>query len=330
MGNSVHMPVASMVTIPYPRLALRRSLCLVLLMYLTSACSLLTGGKVLFDQQDSQVGVQTDPTVHRGPAPTENNHPAQLTTEEVRVLLGSLMVSGWSGTLVGILERPRPIPVFTELELNRIASPVAAAFQQATPSERVFFSLPKSQTTYSEERTTGALFLRGRYLHVVLTDHSAFTRADTAGGEVKDLRDTKGMKLWVTAPATAATVPDAEEPRWAHFETVHVSLNAKEVIAARNRPASPSADVSPSISLHPSEAVGAGAKSNGPADTTGNQTDELRLQVRELTTSNLELRNRLDTQLKQMQALQDQLTKLQQDLDSARAKSKTPRRSTTP
>lgn len=329
MGNSVHMPVMSRMTTTFPLQRVRRTLCLVVLLCLASACSLLTGGRVLYDQQDSQVGLQTDPTVHRGPAPTENNHPAQLTPEEMRVLLGSLLVSGWSGTIVGILEQPRPLPVFTNLELNRIAAPLAAALQQAAPTERVFFSLPKSQTTYNEERTTGALFLRGRYLHVVLTDHSAFTRADTAGEEVKDLRDTKGMKLWVAAPATAATVPDAEEPRWAHFETVHVSLNAKEVIALRSRPASPSAEASHSSPALTTNAAGSDAKSSRTPDATSIQADELHLQVRELTTSNLELRNRLDTQLKQMQALQDQLTQLQQDLDSARAKSKTPRKSST-
>ena len=327
MGNSVHMPVMSRVTTTNPLVKLRRSFCLVALLCLTSACSFLTGGRVLYDRQDSQVGLQTDPTVHRGPAPTENNHPAQLTPEEMRVLLGSLLVSGWSGTIVGILEHPRPVPVFTDLELSRIAAPIAAAFQQATPAERVFFSLPKSQTTYSEERTTGALFLRGRYLHVVLTDHSAFTRADTAGEEVKDLRDTKGMKLWVAAPATAATVPDAEEPRWAHFETVHVSLNAKEVIALKSRPASPSAEAAYSISAPATNAAGPGAKSSSPTDAASSQHDELHLQVRELTTSDQELRNRLDTQLKQMHALQDQLTQLQQDLDATRAKSKMPRKS---
>ena len=312
-----------------PLVKLRRSLCLVALMCLTFACSLLSGGKVLFDQQNSQVGLQTDPTVHRGPSPTENSHPAQLTTEEIRVLLGSLMVSGWSGTLVGLLEQPRPVPVFTDIELNRIAAPVAQAFQQASRTERVFFSLPKSQTSYSEERTTGALFLRGRYLHIVLTDHSAFTRADTAGGEVKDLRDTKGMKLWAAAPATAAMVPDAEEPRWAYFEKVHLSLNAKEVLALRNRPAAPSPEGSHSIPLPAANSTETGVKGSVPVDATGSQAEELRLQVRELTTSNLELRNRLDNQRKQMQALQDQLTQIQQDLDSARAKSKTPRRSTT-
>lgn len=318
----------SMSHTPRPPRHWPRSFCLVLLMCLTSACSLWSGGTLLYNQQDTQVGLQADPTIRRAPSPTENHHPAELTTEEVRALLGSLMVSGWSGTLVGLLEQPRPLPVFTDTELNRIAEPIARAFQQAGPTERVFFSLPKSQTRYSEERTAGALFLRGRYLHVVLTDHSAFTAADTAGGEVKDLRDTKGMKLWVAAPATAATVPDAEEPRWAHFEKVHLSLNVKEVIALQHRSAAPSPEASPSLSIPAAASAGSGVKSGGSTEAPGNQTDELRLQVRELTTSNLELRNRLDSQHQQMQALQDQLLKLQQDLDSARSKSKTPRKST--
>ncbi|ULA68982.1 MAG: hypothetical protein LZF62_380171 [Nitrospira sp.] len=312
-----------------PLTGLRRTLCLLTVMCLASACSLVSGGKVLYDQQDSQIGLQSDPTVHRGPAPADNNHPALLTAEDIRVLLGSLMVSGWSGTLVGILEQPRPVSVFTDRELNRIAAPIAQAFQQAGPTERVFFSLPKSQTTYSEERTTGALFLRGRYLHIVLTDHSAFTGADTAGGDLKDLRDTKGMRLWAAAPATAAAVPDAEEPRWAHFEKVHLSLNAKEVIALRNRPAVPSPGGVSSIPTSVTNSASAGTKREGGADNLTSESDELHLQVRELTSSNLELRDRLNEQHKQMQALQDQLIKLQQDLDSARSKSKTPRKSTT-
>ena len=85
------------------------------------------------------MGLQPDPTISRGSSPTENQQPAQMTTEEIRVLLSSLMVSGWSGTLIGILEQPRPVPVFTDTELSRIAEPIARAFQQAGPTERVFF-----------------------------------------------------------------------------------------------------------------------------------------------------------------------------------------------
>lgn len=161
MGNSVRMPVMSRATTMSPPVNLRRSLCLAVLLCLTSACSLLAGGTVLYDQQGSQVGVQTDPTVHRGPAPMNNGHPAQLTPEEVRLLLGSLMVSGWSGTIVGILEQPRPVPVFTEMELNRIATPIAAAFQQAAPTERVFFSSPNHRRPTVKNGPPARFFYEG-------------------------------------------------------------------------------------------------------------------------------------------------------------------------
>lgn len=329
MGYSVHMRLAHLRT-TCTLTGMRRGIYLALLALLVSACSLATGGKVLYDQQDRQIGLQTDPTIRRAPSPTENNHPAQLTAEDIRTLLVSLMISGWSGTLVGVVEQPRPIPVFTEAELSHIAAPIALAFQQAGPTDRIFFSLPRSQTTYSEERTTGALFLRGRYLHVVITDHSAFTKADTAGGDVKDPRDMKGMKLWVAAPATRATVPDAEEPRWAHFETVHLSLNAKDIIALRSRAAEPSFEAShpipPPVKTSSSTVVNNGAT----AEPLTNQTDELRQQVRELTRSNLDLRDRLEDQHKQMQALQDQLVKAQQELDSARPKTKNSRKAPAP
>ena len=309
---------------------LRRGLCLALFGCLVSACSLPTEGKVLYDQQDRQIGLQVDPTIRRAPSPTENNHPAQLTAEDVRTLLVSLMVSGWSGTLLGVLEQPRPIPVFTEVELSHIAAPIALAFQQAGPTDRIFFSLPRSQTTYSEERTTGALFLRGRYLHVVITDHSAFTKANTAGGDVKDPRDMKGMKLWVAAPATRATVPDAEEPRWAHFETVHLSLNAKEIIALRSRAAEPSFEASHAIQMPVKTSSSTVVNNGATAEPLTNQTDELRQLVRELTRANVDLRDRLDNQHKQMQALQDQIVKLQQEIDSARSKPKNPRKTPAP
>jgi hypothetical protein len=84
---------------------------------------------------------------------------------------------------------------------------------------------------YSEDRTSGALFLRGRYLHVVVTDHSSVLQADTGGDNLKDIRDTKGLRLWIAKPAVEAVVPDVELPRWAPFETAHVSLNIKEVLA---------------------------------------------------------------------------------------------------
>ncbi len=162
---------------------------------------------------------------HASP-PVKNRHPAEFTPREIRSLVGSLEVSGWSGTLVGLFSHPQPKPVFTEAELVLLAEPLAAAFHEATPRERVFFAIQNLAASYDTDRTSGSLFFRDDYLHVILTDHYAFLKADPGGGETRDLRDTKGMKLWVVGPAQAAIVPDAKEPHWTAFEKIHISLTA--------------------------------------------------------------------------------------------------------
>lgn len=275
-----------------------------------SSCSFLTADRVVYDEQDIRIGLQADPTVSRSAHPVSNNHPADLSPEEIQSLLQTIQVSGWSGTLVGMLETPRPVPLFTAKQLSTISPSLAAAFHEAKPTERVFFSLPKPEVSYSEDRTEGSLFLRGRYLHVVVTDHSSFIQADTGGGELKDIRDTKGMKLWVAGPAQAATVPDAEEPRWAPFETVHLSLNVKDVMAqqAKTPPVRVSREGAVSRSSGPSPSL----QKSGQA---GVSTEDLQLQIRELTSSNLELRGRLEEQNKRME-------QLRLELDKAKSKSR--------
>ncbi|HLZ35350.1 MAG TPA: hypothetical protein VKP13_15180 [Nitrospira sp.] len=301
--------------------ALGLSLSLFLTCATVSACSSFASERLLYDQQGIRIGLEADPTVSRSDHSVLNNHPSDMTQKDIASLLQVIQVSGWSGALVGMLETPRPVPLFTAKELSTISGYLAAAFQQAKPTERVFFSLPKPGVAYSEDRTEGAMFLRGRYLHVVVTDHSSVIRADTGGGEVKDIRDTKGMKLWVAGPTQAATVPDAEEPRWAPFETVHISLNTKEVLAWKTKspPVHPDRErtmvpPAPSPSQPIPQAGGA----------VGSQ-DDVQLQIRELTSSNSELRGRLEEQNKRMQMLTDQLEQLRFELDKSKSKKQLPR-----
>jgi hypothetical protein len=286
-----------------------------------SGCSLMSTGRVLYDQQGIRIGVEPDPTVSRSEHPVQNNHPANLTAKELESLLRVVQVSGWSGTLVGLIETPRPVPLFTPKELSTISTHLTAALHEAKPTERVFFSLPKPDVAYSEDRTAGALFVRGRYLHIVVTDHSSFVQADTGGGEVKDIRDTKGMKLWVARPAQAATVPDIEEPRWAPFETVHLSLSIKDVLASQATPSPIRVDRAEAAVTAPSE-LGSSRAVVSP--------DELQLQIRELTSSNLELRSRLDEQNKRLQALLEELGQLRLELEKAKSAKQAPRRSPSP
>ena len=289
-----------------------------------SACSHLTTERMVYDQQGIRIGVEADPTVSRSPQSVSNSHPADFTTEEIQSLLQVLQVSGWSGTIVGMLGTPRPVPLFKASELANIAPHLAKAFHEARPTERVFFSLPKPEVSYSEDRTAGTLFLRGRYLHVVVTDHSAFIQADTGGGDLKDLRDTKSMKLLVAGPAQAAMIPDLEEPRWAPFETVNISLNVKEVLAQRTK--TPAVRVSREEPAPPSAASSSLPLKIQP----GPSPTDWQLQIRELTTSNQELRGRLDEQNKRMQRLMDDMEQVRLELDKAKSKKPLPQKTPSP
>ena len=289
----------------------------------SSACSLFPAERIVYSQHGARIGIEADPTVTRSSRPVLNNHPVELSATDIASLLQFIRVSGWSGTIVGMVAPPRPIPLFTPSELSTIADYLAVAFHDSKPTERIIFSLPKPDVAYSEDRTTGALFLRGRYLHVVVTDHSAFLKADTAGDDLRDPRDTKGMKLWIAPPAQAAAVPDTEEPQWAPFEAVHISLNVKEALAQVPkappvRTAQPDAGPAVLPSLPPK------------AIQTGPAPNDLQLQVRELTSSNLELRSRLEEQNKRMEQLTAELEQLRAELEKAKPKKQPPKKTPAP
>jgi hypothetical protein len=263
------------------------------------ACLVLTAcavpDRILYDQQGIRIGTQYDTTVTRSTPAGRNSHPAQLTPEQVRLLLGSLQVSGWSGSLMGFLVTPTAIPVFKQDELRTIAGPIAQALSSAGPDERVFFVLPNQKTPYSDDRIAGALAVRGAFLHFALTDHSAFTRGDTAGGD--DPRDTKGMKLFVANPAKPAELAKSDEPRWGPYEKVHLSIAIHDVLAQ--------GESSPD------------AESGQPVE----RSRDMQLQIRELTTSNIELKKRMEEQSNQMMELKNELQKLQKELKKSKPKS---------
>jgi hypothetical protein len=268
------------------------------------ACST---GRIVYNQDDVRIGIETDPSVARSKHPVVNAHPAHISGDDIKTLLGVVRVSGWSGTIAGIFESPRPVPLLTDAQLENHSGHLSEALAQAGPQERVVFSFPKPDVHYSEDRTTGSLFLRERYLHLVVTDHSSVIQADTAGGDARDIRDTKGMKLWVAKPAVEAVVPDAEMPRWAPFETVHISLNVKDVLARRSTP--PGA----------SQMTRDDGHQRPPARQESPSQQDLQNQIRELTNSNLELRERLDEQKARVKDLTDDVNRLRLELDQNKA-----------
>ena len=121
-----------------------------------------------------------------------------------------------------------------------------------------------------------------------------FYRLTREGAEKRDPRDTKGMKLWVAGAARAATVPQEKEPHWNAFEKVHISLTPVEVLAGQRVPQAATGSSRPQVPL---PAAGQPAlKADTAATNATESVNDLRLQMRELTNANLDLRSQLKEQ----------------------------------
>jgi hypothetical protein len=294
------------------------SLLLTLTLAVMTSCALLPKHLVIYNQDDAQIGIEDDPTISVKQTDVRNAQPSHLTVDEVKSLFNVIQVSGWSGTLMGIFISPTPVPLLSPEEIEKYSSPFADALKTVEPTERVFFSFPKPGGRYSEDRTAGALFLRGRYLHIVVTDHHSVLRADTGGDNLRDVRDTKGMKLWIARPAEPATVPDAEMPQWAAFETTHISLNYSQTLALLNK------------AVPPKRAGSANVKPGPPASVAVPSKQDVREQARELDDSNRDLRERLDDQSKKTKELSEEVDRLRQQLEQNTPPKSSPRTKPSP
>lgn len=299
--------------------------------FLTACSTLFHHEQVTYEEGGIRVGIETDLSTQRASPPATNAHPAKLTAVQVRHLLGMIEVSGYTGTIVGAFITPPRRPVFNEEEIDALAEPVAAALRNSGKEDRVFFSIANPTAKYERDRLEGALFLRGPFLHFVLTDHYAYLRADTAGGDdYKDPRDMKGMKLWIMPPAKEADVPQNHTPRWDPFETVHISLNVPQALASLAAPATPNPTPPLSGKTGSPPAVGAVPQAPSPPAQSGSES-ELRVKIRELTDSNRALQERLDEQNRAMETMQQELQQLRKALsDSAKKPAKKQKSSSAP
>ncbi|MGH7231333.1 MAG: hypothetical protein ACREJU_08240 [Nitrospiraceae bacterium] len=278
--------------------------------------------RLVYDQRGVQIGIQPDPTIDVSLPGGINSHPVRQTADEIRKLISSIHVSGYSGTIAGLFATPQPIPLLTDEEAQLVSQPIAVALSQAGPRERVFFSIPNLDKPYHRERTEGALFVRGPLFYLTLSDHSVFIRTDTGGGDdQRDPRDTKGMKLWAAGPTKAATPPPKLAPQWGPYEKVHIALLITDVLAPPQASSSPPRRPDRARGPSPASTLNGPQAASQTMGFTASETEaDLRLQIRELTSSNLELRARLEEQTKDVQTLKEELSKVQRELEKAASK----------
>lgn len=298
-----------------------------------TACGATSQQRLIYQASGIQVGLMTDMSTKEQASPfVGNRHPADLTPQDIRSLIGSLEVSGWSGTLIGFFSTPHPRPVFTKAEIIALGEPLATAFREATPRERVFFIIQNPTAPYETDRTSGSLFFRDDYLHVVLTDHYAFLQADPGGGETRDPRETKGMTLSVVGPAKTVDVPDQKQPQWTAFEKVHISVKPVEALAEQRVPQPAAGSSQPQATL---SATGQPSmKTDTVATNVTESVNDLRLQIRELTNANLDLRSQLKEQSGTIEKLNAEFERLRNEKNPGTLKpssrSRPSRKQTTP
>lgn len=153
-------------TVPHTHPLSRRVLLTLIGLTLVAGCASrpATPPKTVYQSGLSQVRVEQDPDA------TTNAHPATLTATEVGTLLRG--VRAWERRnflhrlFVGEADRTR---AFRNEEITVLAPPLAKAFAQAGPTERVYFHLSHATDQGDEETTTGWISIRGPVLHLTIS-----------------------------------------------------------------------------------------------------------------------------------------------------------------
>ena len=96
----------------------------------------------------------------------QHNHPASWSESDLKAILSGLYLT----EQVGLLDqKPLPRPIFSPEDIARLAPAVQEAFRLAQPNEWVTFFLTH-QAGQGEEVTSGALYVDGQQLHVIVAN----------------------------------------------------------------------------------------------------------------------------------------------------------------
>lgn len=100
------------------------------------------------------------------------SHPFRWSAEQWKPILRSIHVQKRGQGLLFFSAPNGPMqPAFTPAEVDYLSETLTRAFVQAQPSELVVFGLTNSKTQEMTEITTGAWFVKGTQLHLILGNY---------------------------------------------------------------------------------------------------------------------------------------------------------------
>lgn len=211
-----------------------------------------------------------------------------VTAQQLSAALRGLSVRKKVGFVQSIIDVPSE-PVFNEGELPLVARELQRAFKLASDQERVTFRLFRLGAKGVREETDGAVFMRGSLLYVTLSKFRYSSRVS-----YKDAESASGFDFELFYEPEDAVLPIQKGfvARWMGSDQPSIIIDTQRfrddtapalTNAAANLPATTPANVRPATSQVQTVAP------SMDSDTVRN----LQQQVKELTDSNQELREKL-------------------------------------
>ena len=121
---------------------------------------------IIHEERPLSVWLQFDPSNGTG-----HSHPATLSQEQVLAVLRGIGVRGRDTlTGFGLLSAKDSTPAFTLSEASLLAPYLRQALAKASPKDMVTFYAVTQDFNRGDLITSGGMFLRGRYLYVILAN----------------------------------------------------------------------------------------------------------------------------------------------------------------
>lgn len=150
--------------------------------------------RVIHDTSELLVRLQPAHTCAAGSEATPFSHPIQLSGQQIRTLLVSLLAREKVGLLNSFVHAHGTPRLFADGDLDRLTLPIQEAFALATPEEVVVFLLTAPASDSRGIVTSGALSIRGEVLSIALFNFRHPVRASLsdvgATDRLGDVRET--------------------------------------------------------------------------------------------------------------------------------------------
>ncbi len=159
------------------------------------------------------------------------SHPLRLSPENWRPLLASVRVQ----PVVSFFRRGEDQPAFTQEEIDYLSMPLSRAFAKASSEQWVVFGLNHPVPASGSDMTTGAWYVKGPMLHLLLPNFHAAVPMDNLR-EVLN-RDPLFEVLEATRfefVPTDYSVEDSEKPSLLSIlkqETPHLAIEYQQLLA---------------------------------------------------------------------------------------------------